>query len=565
MVRRDPAEHRGARCWSTSGCGCTGSILLVAALSFVGLGLQPPAADWGLMIGENRVGLTVQPWPVIVPAVAIGLLTIGINLDHRRRTAGRTAASYDKQTRSTCSEARRARRRGAPRRRAVELGVDIVADVSLRGRRRRRPSASSASRAAARPRSRWRSWASPARERAIAGGLGRRRRHRPPLARRCRACARSAGELISYVPQNPARALSPGHARRTAARGDASSSSHRLPSGEAAARGWPGRARSCRTAARCSARYPHQLSGGQQQRVAIAMALVCEPRGDRDGRADDRPRRAHAGPAARRDPRASRRAADVSIVYVSHDLGVVRNLVDRVAVMYGGRIVETGAGRRALPRPGSSVHASAARGDPARPAPTPARLRGIPGSAVEPWDRPPGCPFAPRCDYPHRAVRHGDAAGRARWAIGRHAVRCWVWGELGDAATLGSARRRPRQVHGALAAADGPRRCSIVRDLHAGYRGRRPSPSACRERERRRRRGVSFDVRAGAVPRRRRRERKRQDDPRALPRRAARAALRRDAVRRASRSARSRAIARPRSGGASRSSSRTRTARSTRA
>ena len=49
------------------GLRLTAAILLVAALSFVGLGLQPPAADWGLMIGENRIGLTVQPWPVVVP------------------------------------------------------------------------------------------------------------------------------------------------------------------------------------------------------------------------------------------------------------------------------------------------------------------------------------------------------------------------------------------------------------------------------------------------------------------------------------------------------------------
>ena len=62
------------------GLRLTTAILLVAALSFVGLGLQPPAADWGLMIGENRIGLTVQPWPVVVPAAAIAALTIGINL-----------------------------------------------------------------------------------------------------------------------------------------------------------------------------------------------------------------------------------------------------------------------------------------------------------------------------------------------------------------------------------------------------------------------------------------------------------------------------------------------------
>lgn len=62
------------------GLRSTAAILLVAALSFLGLGLKPPAADWGLMIGENRIALTIQPWPVIVPVIAIAFITIGINL-----------------------------------------------------------------------------------------------------------------------------------------------------------------------------------------------------------------------------------------------------------------------------------------------------------------------------------------------------------------------------------------------------------------------------------------------------------------------------------------------------
>jgi peptide/nickel transport system permease protein len=61
------------------GLRMTYSIGLVAAVSFLGLGLQPPAADWGLMINENRGSLTVQPWGVIAPIAAIALFTIGIN------------------------------------------------------------------------------------------------------------------------------------------------------------------------------------------------------------------------------------------------------------------------------------------------------------------------------------------------------------------------------------------------------------------------------------------------------------------------------------------------------
>jgi len=62
------------------GLRLTYSIGLIAALSFLGFGLQPPAADWGLMINENRLGITVQPWAVFLPVFLIGILTIGTNL-----------------------------------------------------------------------------------------------------------------------------------------------------------------------------------------------------------------------------------------------------------------------------------------------------------------------------------------------------------------------------------------------------------------------------------------------------------------------------------------------------
>jgi len=62
------------------GLRLTYSIGLIAALSFLGFGMQPPAADWGLMINENRVGIVIQPWPVFVPVLLIGILTIATNL-----------------------------------------------------------------------------------------------------------------------------------------------------------------------------------------------------------------------------------------------------------------------------------------------------------------------------------------------------------------------------------------------------------------------------------------------------------------------------------------------------
>jgi peptide/nickel transport system permease protein len=62
------------------GLRMTYSIGLVAAVSFIGVGIQPPTADWGLMINENRLAISVQPWSVFLPVLAIGLLTVGTNL-----------------------------------------------------------------------------------------------------------------------------------------------------------------------------------------------------------------------------------------------------------------------------------------------------------------------------------------------------------------------------------------------------------------------------------------------------------------------------------------------------
>lgn len=76
------------------GLRLTYSIGVIAGLSFLGLGLQPPTADWGLMINENRVALTVQPWGVVLPVLAIAVLTVGTNLmtdglSHASSGAGR--------------------------------------------------------------------------------------------------------------------------------------------------------------------------------------------------------------------------------------------------------------------------------------------------------------------------------------------------------------------------------------------------------------------------------------------------------------------------------------------
>jgi peptide/nickel transport system ATP-binding protein len=142
-------------------------------------------------------------------------------------------------------------------------------------------------------------------------------------------------------------------------------------------------------------RYPHQFSGGQQQRVAIAMAFACRPALivlDEPTTGLDVSTQRHVLDTVRR------LCAEygVAAVYVTHDLAVVSGIVSQVAVMYAGRVVETGPLQQVF---GSPVHPYT-RGLLAA-APSPDRsevLRGIDGRPPRPGRRPVGCSFAPRCE-----------------------------------------------------------------------------------------------------------------------------------------------------------------------
>jgi peptide/nickel transport system permease protein len=81
------------------GLRLTWSVALIAGVSFLGFGVQPPTADWGRMINENRAGLTLQPWAVVVPVVCIGVLAVGANLV--ADGVGRAVAGIDRRGRLT--------------------------------------------------------------------------------------------------------------------------------------------------------------------------------------------------------------------------------------------------------------------------------------------------------------------------------------------------------------------------------------------------------------------------------------------------------------------------------
>jgi peptide/nickel transport system permease protein len=92
VIRREVLPNILSPLIADAGLRFTFSILLVAAVNFLGLGLQPPASDWGLMVSENREVLSLNPWAVFAPAALIALLTIAVNLvgDAVTRSLGRS-------------------------------------------------------------------------------------------------------------------------------------------------------------------------------------------------------------------------------------------------------------------------------------------------------------------------------------------------------------------------------------------------------------------------------------------------------------------------------------------
>jgi oligopeptide/dipeptide ABC transporter ATP-binding protein len=173
--------------------------------------------------------------------------------------------------------------------------------------------------------------------------------------------------------------------------------------------------------------YPHQLSGGMRQRVMIAMALACDPKlliADEPTTALDVTIQAQILELID----GLRRTRNLAVLLITHDLGVVAEVADRVAVMYTGRIVEESPVAEVFARPKHPYTEGLLRSVPkltVAGVKKEERLSTIEGTVPKPTNLPPGCHFAPRC--PHRMPRCTEGDIPLYQLDGGASVRCVLY------------------------------------------------------------------------------------------------------------------------------------------
>ena len=166
--------------------------------------------------------------------------------------------------------------------------------------------------------------------------------------------------------------------------------------------------------------YPHQLSGGMRQRAMIAMALASSPR----LLVADEPTTALDVTVQAQVLDMVRDLTDLGLIWVSHDLGVVAGLADRVVVMYAGSVVEEGDVRQVFHRPRHPYTQGLLDSVPRFRDPERSRLRAIPGLPPDLTALPPGCAFYDRCPA-RQDVCRTERPQLVEVAIG-HRAACWV-------------------------------------------------------------------------------------------------------------------------------------------
>ncbi|ANS63567.1 ATPase component of various ABC-type transport systems with duplicated ATPase domain protein [Streptomyces lincolnensis] len=332
-----------------------GAVTVVATAAFLGYGAQPPAADWGLMVLENRDGLTLQPLAVLVPAALLLVLLLSVNLlldaafpgpqQPAARPRPEPVTTVDSEAPGTPGSLLSVRGLSVE----SDDGHRVLEDVDLdlapgellavvgesgSGKTTLALAALGHTGPGLRP----------------TGGDVRLDGHRL-LRLDERRLRRVRAAMCGYVAQDPRTALAP-HLRVDAQIGEV------LRARGVPKERWAERAERALLLAGLDRphevvhRRPHQLSGGQRQRVALAVALSVEPRLlvlDEPTSALDTVTSA----AFLADLTRMRRETGAAVLLVSHDLGQVAGVADRVAVMDGGRIVELGPAEAVLAEPAS--------------------------------------------------------------------------------------------------------------------------------------------------------------------------------------------------------------------
>ncbi|MCH8338143.1 MAG: ABC transporter ATP-binding protein [Chloroflexi bacterium] len=174
--------------------------------------------------------------------------------------------------------------------------------------------------------------------------------------------------------------------------------------------------------------YPHQFSGGMRQRVMIAMGLSCNPKlliADEPTTALDVTIQAQIVDLIKR----LQAELGMAVIWITHDLGVVADLAEKVNVMYAGYIVEHGNVRDVFKRTRHPYTIGLLGSLPRLDEDPGTELSAIPGFPPDLIDLKPGCPFAARC--PHAVEQCWSETPRLEpTEIDRHTVACWRWEEI---------------------------------------------------------------------------------------------------------------------------------------
>ena len=415
------------------------AVVLESGLSFLGMGVVPPDSSWGQMVGEARATLAVAPMQVVAPSLALIVTILLLNvvcdlvrdrLDPSRSTlpARRPAARHPAA--DAPPEAVPGAAPGAAKEALLDVrgltvsagtpagDVPLVKDITFRIDKNEVLAFVGESGSGKSLTSLAIMGLLPPALRVTAGSARLEGRDVTRLGERELVPLR--GSRMAIIFQDPAASMNPvhriaAHVREAlGARGGGDVAAAILDL--LAKVGIP-------DPRRRAAAYPHQLSGGMKQRVMIAMAIARKPGliiADEPTTALDVTVQAQILKLLK-DVQAE---AGAGMLFVSHSLPVVSQIADRIAVMYGGQIVEQGSARAILEQPKHPYSRALIEAIPGRGT----ELKSIPGIAAVAGARVEGCAFAPRCE--HAADRCRIEQPVIEPAGPGHTVRCLRWSEL---------------------------------------------------------------------------------------------------------------------------------------